>query len=261
MRRLVVFGDSYVEGQRKEPKLMITPYNMCYYLEQELGVEVVNMGKFGSGNIAIMNEVMRYMQREDTSNDAFLIVWSAHMRFFEMHPVVFKTKKLFEINDRHYLVGAGRARDQDRIKYLPEARNPVTMRYFAETAIHACRALCKDYNIPLLMSNSIDNTYMIDRYFWQNKERPLEHLHGNSLDDFIEGGKSNNTLLDIISGNWLKEEEHELGYHLKHKVITQQLREDRTKLPLMTRCIHPWDEGHKVIAETLAPYIKPILEK
>lgn len=262
LRRLVVFGDSYVEGQRKDPHLMITEYNMCYYLEKELGVEVVNMGKFGSGNVAIANEAMRWIQKNNTSDVAFLVVWTDVKRFFEIHPAIFSNDdKILDFDQRHYLIGATSRRDADRTKYTPEGRSPVAQRYLSETAIHGLRMLCQDFDIPLLMSTSIDTIYHMNMVDYQNKIMPIHYLQGKMKDVWIEGDKPNNSLLDIITDRWLREDIPDLTFHRKHSMIHHNRKENKSRYPYLTDCFHPWDEGHELIAKTLAPYIKPILER
>ena len=263
-RRLVVFGDSWVEGQRKIPKLEITPYNMVYHLGQKLGCEVVNRGKFGSSNESIGNEVIRWISNNDTSNDVFLVVWSEMKRIVEQNRHVFRdtnTGAIYRYDDWQHLTGGSREHEDIRTKYFPHFRAPAYHRLMFENCMHCIRMLCHDYDIPFLMSNSIDTTPMHGTIYYQGKDRKINYQMGKSLDDFIEGYKPNNSLLDILTNRWIREDVQDLSMITKHSVLMNDYDRNPDKYPLLTKCVHPTDEGHEFIAATLAPYIQPILEK
>lgn len=260
-RRLVVFGDSWVEGQRKIPKLEITPYNMVYHLGRKLGCEAVNRGKFGSSNESIVNEAIRWISNNDTSNDVFLVVWSEMNRIIQQHPTVLKSDNIYNYDGWQHLTGGSREHEAIRVKYFPHFRAPAYHRLMFENSMHCIRMLCIDHDIPLLMTNSIDTTPMHGTIYYQKKNRPIHYEMGKAKDSFIEGYKPNNSLLDLLTNRWLREDIQDLSMITKNKFLANDYQQNRHKYPLLTECVHPTDEGHEYIAETLAPYIRPILEK
>jgi hypothetical protein len=261
VRRLVVFGDSYVEGQRKDPHLMITKYNPCYYLAKELGCEVENKGKFGSCNQAIANEVFRFCMNRNTDNVAFLVVWSDVRRCSTLNARMDKQKEM-SFDDWQY-VSSMSDRDFDARKSigLDDYRNPAMHRMSFEHAMHSVRMICQDYDIPLLMTNSIDTVPHQSKTFFKGRDRPIRYCMGRANGQWIEGDKPNNSLFDLITGRWLREDISDLTFVVKHSMIRNAYTKDKSKFPYLTKCFHPWDEGNELIAKTLAPYIKPILEK
>lgn len=259
MRRLVVFGDSYVEGQRKDPHLMITRYNPCYYLEKELGVEVINNGKFGSGNQAIANEVLRFCRHNNTADTAILVVWSHTKRTSELNSRM-SPQRTMEFDDWQYVSSGSKVREVDRV-HTPELYNPAFHRMWFEQAMHSVRAVCNDYGMPLLMTTSIDNDPFLNKIYWQKRDRPIDFCLAKAREQWIEGDKPNNSMFDIITDRWLKEDIQDLTFTKKHSIIRVDYEKDKTKYPYLTNCFHPWDEGNELIAKTLAPYIKPILER
>jgi len=259
MRKLVVFGDSYVEGQRKDPKLMITKYNPCYYLEKELGVEVINKGKFGSGNQTIANAVMRFCRQNDMRNIAIVVVWSDIMRHAELNRHM--TSKTAMDFDAWEYISSGSVSLEGKA-YKPAAYlNPAFHRMWFEQAMHSVRAVCNDYDVPLLMTNSIDTNPFLNTVFWYQRERHIDFCLAKAREQWIEGDKPNNSMFDIITDRWLKKDIRDLTFTKKHTMIRNDYEKDKTKYPYLTDCFHPWDEGNELIAKTLAPYIKPILEK
>lgn len=259
MRKLVVFGDSYVEGQRKDPHLMITKYNPCYYLEKELGVEVINNGKFGSGNQAIANEVLRYCRKHGGENTAILVVWSDIKRNAELN-LKMKEERIFEFDDWQFVSSGSGSKEELRL-LMPEFRNPAFHRMWFEQSMHTVRMVCQDYDIPLLMTSSIDTNPLLNKVHYQKRDRYIDFCMSKAKEQWIEGYNPNNSMLDIITNRWLKKDISDLTFDKKHTIIRNDYEKDKSKYPYLTNCFHPTDEGNELIAKTLAPYIKPILEK
>ena len=240
---------------------MITKYNPCYYLEKELGVEVINKGKFGSSNQAIANEVMRYCYRNDMRNTALLVVWSDVRRNVEVHRSINDNPDvLFDFDRWQYITGGSLDRESDRL-HKREFRNPAIHRMWFEQSVHSVRMICQDYKVPLLMTNSIDTNPLLNKVYWHKSDRHIKFQQGRMKEQWIEGDKPNNSLFDLITNRWLREDIPDLTFHLKHSMIRYHYEKDKSKYPYLTKCFHPWDEGNELIAKTLAPYIKPILEK
>lgn len=261
-RRLVVFGDSWVQGQRKHPKLEITPYNMVYHLGRKLDCKVENMGKFGASNEAIANEAIRYINNNDTSDIAFFVCFSEHKRIVELSEHVFRdNKRIFDFDRWQVITGGSSRLEAIRVEHFPHFRHPSYHRLCFENSLHCLRMLCQDYGIPVLFSNSIDTSSHIGKVRFQGGERPIRYELGKANEQWIEGDKPNNALLDILSDRWLREDIKDLPFQLKLHTINNDFLRDPDKYPMLSLCIHPTDEGHEYIADTLAPYIRPILEK
>ena len=242
MKRLVVFGDSYVEGGRTIPKLETTPYNMCFYLQKELDIQVVNVGKSASSNTNISHSVMRHIQKHDVSDSIFLVCWSIIRRFFALNT-------LGEISH----LSPKRIVESNMDECFPEHDNLIIHRMLTEQAMHSVKSICRDINIPLLMINSIDHS------FFDNKG--IQFVSGRLEDQWIESGKPNNTLLDIVSGRWLRDDMPEVSFSNKFHSIRRDREKDLTKYPYLAGCMHPTDAGNELISKVLTPYIIKVKEK
>lgn len=253
LRRLVIFGDSFVEGYIKHPKVHIIEKNFGWHIGQKTGVEVVNMGRHASCNMTTMNNVFRYIQNEDVTNTAFLVVWSESSRL-----TVVRNPDSFKFQDYFYMDGMRKKlfRDERTIRDFPHFRNHAYLRMYYESAIHSVRQICADYDIPLLMTNSIDNVFSSDRTHHRGRRVDMTYLRGK-VDSYIEVGEINNTLLDIISDSWLMpvmNTQKPITLLDKLKVLDNRVR--KGMYPHMTMCMHPNEKGHELIAETLLPYIE-----
>ena len=86
-----------------------------------------------------------------------------------------------------------------------------------------------------------------------------EHLN-YPVKNYVEWGKPNNTLYDICSNNWLKEPDLDLEKVDQIKFLDQQkVLLDSDKFDTLEKCGHPSRLGHKLIADTLIPYVKKVL--
>lgn len=262
LRRIVVFGDSYVEGGRRnlknrnqtlhngyiktgktrEPEVEITPYNMCYYLKKELDIPVLNMGKSASSNTNISHSVMRYIQKNDVSGCMFLVCWSILRRFFALN----------DDGEITHLCPKRIVKNDLKENY-PEHDSLMIHRMLTEQAIHSVKSVCADLNIPLLMVNSIDHS------FFDKKGIPF--VTGRLEDQWIEARKPNSTLFDIVNGRWLRNDMPESCFENKFQSIRRDWEKDSTKYPYLTGCMHPTDEGNRLIAKTLKPYIIKVKEQ
>ena len=253
-----------MQGQRKDPILEITKYNMCYFLGKELNVEVVNMGKFGSGNSTIAHNVMRYVSQNDVSDCAFLVCWSFIDRHFALHPkIIHDNEMVLDYDNWEYITSASRARFEDPIfkHAYPEARNLGVQRMLTEQAIHSVRSICDDYRVPFMMTNSMDSSFLTNKWHWQGDVREIQFIKGRVKENWIEPHLPNNTLYDIIIGRWLREDIMEGTMLEKHTLVHHDYKKNKEKYPHVTGCYHPTDSGNELIAKTLAPYINKILQE
>lgn len=260
LRRLVVFGDSFVQGYSIQGSIEnVTPFNMCHFLEKELGVEVINCGLRGSSNLAIANKVFRYIQYNDMTDTSILVVWSDTARAMELNHQYITDDTLMNFDYTDYIVGGTHEFDNRRLT-LQEYRNVAALRLNSETAYHSVRMICQDYNVPVLMTNSFDNTMFEQKVFFQREPRDINYIQGKMKACWIEPEHSSNTLLDIIIGEWLVEVDNKpMWLPQRIQRVKHITRENSSKYPNITMCIHPTDLGNALIAKTIAPYILPIL--
>jgi len=260
LRRLVVFGDSYVQGYRVDPVPRIENFNFPYYLADELGTEVFNLGHHGHSNLAIANDVMSFIRKtpkDELKDYAFLICFSDWLRQTERNP------SIEDANLHHALKGIVWSR-------WPQVKDPdeATLRITTEMCYLGLKQLCQELDIPYRMINSFDHQNFCDTLdIWVPKmydDGRVEDvrlgsktwkMQGPSGDpNWIESGSSYNTLFDIILGHWLMDDA-KLAPTLYLK--THKLRKyDRQ---YMAGCGHPNIAGNKLIARTLAPYLEPII--
>jgi len=262
LRRLVVFGDSFVEGYRAYPEAEVTRFNMCHFLERELGIEVVNCGRRGAGNTSIANKIFRYIQSNDMTNTSILVVWSGIDRSMELnHEYIKNNDKYMDFDYPDYIVGGTRKFEKERLE-LEEYRNISTLRLQAEISYHSVRMICQDYDVPVIMTNSFDNTLFERKRTFQKRPRDINYIHGKIKDCWIEPEHPSNTLLDIIIGEWLEEiDDKPMWLPQRIHRVKHIVRSDPSEYPDISICVHPSDLGNELIAKTLTPYILPILQE
>ena len=261
MRRLVVFGDSFVEGYRKVPTRHVTQFNMCHYLSEELGVEVLNLGFRGHSNLSIANSVLRFVANEvtDLSEVAFLVVFSGWERLTLKTPQ--KTHEqvgaLVGIPVKPHNIG------QVVIDGQGVSSDTAILRCQTELAYLGVKQVCQEYGIPVRFINSIDHQMFIDKVENSkiHEDGSLEVLGSFPLksikptgETWIEPNSLYNTLLDIITDRWLHE-----GDKGTPEENYRRLRGSSDKFPGCTSCFHPTISGNKKIAKILSPYLKQIL--
>jgi hypothetical protein len=262
LRRLVVFGDSFVEGYVSHPEVKVTHFNMCHFLEKELNVEVVNCGRRGSGNPSIANKIFRYIHSNDMTNTSILVVWSGIDRSMELNrEYMDKDDNFMDFDHPDYIIGGTKKFEKQRLE-LAEYRNIAAQRLLSETAYHSVRMICQDYDVPVIMTSSIDNTMLVQKRMWQKRVRDINYIQGKIKDCWIESDRPSNTLIDIIAGEWLEEIDNKPAWLPQSNVrIKHMTRSDPSKYPNITYCAHPSDKGNELIAKTLTPYILPILQE
>jgi len=284
MKRLVVFGDSWPRGY--ERSLGYHNWNKSFvdYIAESLGWEVKNFSYPGHSNSAILNEFVHYLEFEHKPDDVALFVWSDNERITIFNDGV-------ESNELTYWLATLDSKKEDKLKseYVRPESDPYHHRRFkggnqhrrfrvlnnidvsddahfkrllSMGAYHVAKGLCEQKNIPYRMTTSMDTNLLNDRYIHLStvdaEKRttkitvyPIEPMMDKNNPNWIEGTEKNNTLTDIIDGNWLTENNKPPHYHLSDI-------EKMKKMPLFTDCLHPTEEGHKVIAKTLLPYMESL---
>lgn len=208
-----------------------------------LGCEVVNLGRHGHSNFAIMSDFVDWIEKQDTSNDAFLVCWSA------MDRTTYRNSE-----KKHRFYGYEYQLAVERFGFVDKS-NTVHDPYFTKLqsmgAYHTVKNLCKEKNIPYLMTNSVCHQGQMDKL----NGLELKGYYPKDDPNWIEPQNNWNTLSDIIQEWWLKDIPKP-DVNLWRQLLIQHrnkrfVREDH----------HPNEEGHRLIAETLSPYIKKIVEE
>jgi len=221
--KLVVFGDSFPNGLNKpSPESPVNnsieqqqKINFVTRIGQLLEIEVENYSARGAGNPEIAYRAFDYVRNNACTDAMLLVVWSSFNRPYTINPLNGQRSGVFDIPDK-------------------------ALEVLQDQMIYAVYGLCIEKKIPLLMTNS----------FCQPEKT---HLELNFLDSFdrsayIEYGKPCNTLMDICYGVWLQNYEYPV-HTFDHNYRTQELPDT------LSPCWHPNERGHRLIAETLAPYI------
>ena len=219
--KLIVFGDSFVEGLLKNPTRS-TPeeghkISFAARLGEMLGREVVNLSMTGSSNDGVAYNVYKWLRdRTDTDEEVFvLVVWSS------LYRIMTYNKSL------------------DRMDYAND--NAITREFYFtnEMFIAATHALLKSKNINHLMTQSFLN-HLGFKY-------PHVTSQQDTMPFYIEWGALHNTLYDIIDNKWLATDAW---------VPIQNHHDTIHTSDLIAECQHPTPLGHIKIAETLLPYIE-----
>lgn len=257
VRRLVIFGDSFVEGyyrdENDEPTYQ--PFDLSYWFTEKYGIDVTAIGFRGNGNAAISNSVFRYIQRFGSDDVAFLIVWSGWDRLFLQNPDE-------GVNSFYHIAGI------DRLHYerLDDVWSDGIARWTYEAALFGVVKLCEEHNVPFLMTNSVCNQISHHGRLIYNKNKRLSHieegfdiLKPKDVNKYwIEFDKPNNTMYDIIVETWLSENHTDYHSIMKNAHDSKKINEGK-EYKYMTNCKHPNAKGYELIVDTLEPYIRRIL--
>lgn len=260
LRRLVVFGDSFVEGyyNSKEEGRGYIKNTFVHHLGELLGLEVLSRGKTRSSNLAISNQVMthiRNVDEESLKQDVFLVVFSEWNRLTVR-------SMLRDSEHPNVLEGANRSNDILRgdtkysyKSYLDEA----IQRAETENSYLAVSYVCQKMGIPYRMINSFCyQSYLDTVTVWENGQRlgrkDWSMISPEGDPNWIESNSLYNTLHDICAERWLKTgDKPPMVDYLKHTKTTSNKK-------YFTGCMHPNEKGHRLVAETLSPYITQILK-
>lgn len=244
-KRLVAFGDSFVEGLIKDtshplvenekkgnPTWHRHEINFATLIANDFDLEIKNYARRGQGNNYIASRVWDHFRQEDVSQDILLIVWSGFHR-----PIPYFTCEQ-EYWGNHNMYGH---------KYTMD-----------EISIFGVMQLCKMAKVPYLMSNSF-----VDWHALENDEDTMKAKNIHNVEtlfcsqkwfepeNYIEWGQSNNTLIDICAGTW----------NHKNPIVMRSPIREHSQMKIknndaIASCWHPNEKGHRLIADTLKPYIE-----
>lgn len=220
-KKIVAFGDSFVQGLIKEP-YEITPeemkrINFVTKLGELNNISVENYGYRGNGQNSIAYDVVNYLGTNKPSRDVlFLVVWSGYAR--KMH---------FSENTLRYTGFSNTDSREIEGKYYI-----VDYKYINTINIRGTYNLLKQIKQPFLMLNSFINLF------------DIEDLNLKGLEDrWIK-----ETLFEMCIGEKKLPED----YYANHNHTLYY----KTNHPNLAQCMHPSEKGHKVIAEKLQNYIE-----
>lgn len=168
MKKLVVFGDSFVQGAIRLPvqnSLSIQrKINFVTQISKLYAVEAENLGKTGNSNINIAQDVFKYVRTNDVKDVAILVVWSNYLRPYRpfLEDGQLKTENYMFLTEQAYL---------------------------------AVENILTQLEIPFLFTNSFFNHRETDKKWLLDKV---------SFKNWIEGDKQCNTLYDILIDSWDK---------------------------------------------------------
>lgn len=159
--------------------------------------------------------------------------------------------------------------------------DPLYHRLLGKMSYHTFKDICREKNIPYLQTLSCCEGQKGEELRWYPNEdgtKLTSHMYKIPLemedvtpcapiidkDDptLIESGKSCNTLLDLVTDNWTGDRYKDAYFKEKRGWIrSRSLELGHWSRTLNSHCMHPTPRGHKLIAKTLAPYIKKKLEE
>ena len=182
--KLVVFGDSFVEGLIKEPvvnsveeRKKISFVNQLTHLDNPFS-DSKNMGVRGANNRLIAHTIWKEVQQGNLKNVFYLVCWSSPYRGFGIPS-----------------------------KFAPYSNYP-DVNFETDVLILSVKSLLESLNIPFLQTNSfapLDNKLPIDIYKSAN---------------YLAAEYKRNTLFDIIADRFLKDEGlNKKEYYQNHDIF------------------------------------------
>lgn len=270
MKRLVVFGDSVTVGYVDALGFGNYIKSFPEYLSECVGCSLLNRGHTGHSNTAILSDFLYYLEYEHQKNDMVLMVWSSENRSTVYNPSVEK-RNFRESYFLHRFCGENWDRPPWKL-YTDDCDDAFEdfhmKRVLSISAYNTVKRLCEKENIPYRMTSGfsdkwlLDNISIIDKTDVVEKGFPIldvtKHQRRPIVDkddpNWIERNRTHNTIMDIPFGKWKSNEKRTSDYFY-HKSIFRE--NDFTDL--YYKCGHPTEKGNKLIAETLAPYIREMM--
>ena len=279
--RIFVFGDSWPAGHLTEEivgnygeknysivdgvkrcsqtqivKKGVIENNFPLLIGKILGIPVHNRGVSSHSNTAIVNDFWDYIVNDYREGDFVLMCWTNWNRLtvrgdkldlegfdinsFPRHFSAFTTGRLdFVVPDKGLFEDTTDTLADNHFKLLQSA-----------AAYHMFKNICNEKNIKYLQISS----FCHDGF--NNEIRPVWDRNDPN---WIEADCDHNTLMDIIMRRW-KRQGKKVKFKLWIRAISEYNR-DHGYTYINKLDLHPNEEGHKLIAETLAPYIKRKLEE
>lgn len=224
--KLIAFGDSFTYGLIKEPVRLAEKQchlnsfiNHLANMIPEFNGSWDNYAQCGSSNKAIASVLYNTLPKIDLKNSFIFIGWSTHTRNTEWSRE-FKQYRT-RVWERHDTM--------DRLLFD------------TESSILFVENLLTKLNVPYCMVQAFhdhteDNFLIKKDYEYKN---------------WINWNKPNNTLFDICTNRYLSKKKFS-----DNKIYFRDRNVDKKYL---AECLHPNEQGHKLIASTIKPYIEKII--
>ena len=233
--QLVVFGTSLSYGHdHRDPPVDQATFNHRSWVRHvtesmDQFDSVDNRSNSGAGCETILWDLDQWIQSYDARTPAFVIIeWAPEVRH-----------DYYDWDKECYSGGPTRVH--------------VNHRWRAEHIILSAIKLMQDHHIPYCMTSSITN-YMQDGHMITRTGSRNQHDTWTPITqgiNWLMSDHMNCTLYDILTGSVDQQTHH------THKLEQEYFeRMHRAHPHMITPCSHPTDEGHRVIAERLKPYIE-----
>ena len=214
-KKIIAFGDSFVEGQIKLPYQNtdeeMARINFVTKLGERFNIPVLNYGFRGNAQNGIAFDVHTHIKKYGFDRSAlYLVVWSGYSR-----------KQAFNLEQNNY-------------KNWKEQSNTsnVDLHYLNNINIRGTYSLLEDNKQPFLMLSSFINFFDVD-------ELNLNKIRDKWVTE---------TLFEMCAGK----KQVVPDYHSNHDNKKYYTSDNKN----ITECMHPSEEGHKVIANILSTYIE-----
>ena len=225
--RLLTSGDSFTKGLIKVPERNSVEeqnrINWPTQLGKLLNADVVNLAQPAAGTDYISHSIHNYLRRTNDRDFFVIAAFSALERQWD-----------YEFFDRTYM--------------WPEpyykTENYKELFYKNEMMIRGLHQFLVEENIPHLFTNSF-----VDVKYANKGTNDFDLGNKNVNDYWLNWNHDSNTLYNIISENYL--EPNPIYSH-----STQSESDFHNGSIYIAGCLHPSEEGHKLIAKTFYPYVK-----
>jgi hypothetical protein len=236
--KFVAFGDSFVNGfSRGLDNDTSLRRSFVNKLQNHLDYfsEYQNKSTPGASNTQIAYDVYKWLETRGSDNYFIFIAWTTFIRESYWEIENYKRK------DAPYDRTPFSFFKKWNLNYID---NNVKKQLFdIERNIFSIAKILENLGLHYNMIQSFDDHTMMNQCFLKEKEFP----------SWINWNMSNNTLIDICCERYLSPTPHH-EYGMNHK-------EFQTKNKYLTDCMHPNEEGHSLIAETLSKEIEKYLNE
>ncbi len=268
-KRLVFFGDSWTIGEisyGKDWEKVEKPF--AKILGEQFDLPILNFSRPASSNYTILTQFIHYISHEYREGDFVFVGWTNWRRVCllacnvrsSLEKTNSKVLYMPALKTNHRFTGEstgtmGWYHRQLNIKDDSlTLTDPLYQTIQSISAYETVKNICSEKNIKFIQTNSFCN----DGF----KENPhYRKIYNEDDPNWIEPKSEYNTLLDIVTQRWLKSGKKPLTTKKYCRLIQKQVISNNKIYPYLNTCMHPTPEGHKLIAETLAPYIKIKLEE
>ena len=183
-----------------------------YYIAQDLGLKTINLGRPGSSNTFIVQNTCRNKNSYEKDDFILVALTTPH-----------RNEHVYSYNE---------------------------IREFANSKLFTLKSIC---NYVKQIEDALEGfNYIITQAF--NPIFGYDYKLDPYIEpkNFIEWGKPNNTIVDIISYNWLKDNTHHLFID-KSETLYESKEKFRDNFAKNFK--HPSAKGHRLIADKLLEYI------